>query len=330
MKRMLFCLFFLIFCIPSFSLNFGFEINQETIFSEKTEYTPSFFDNTQTDVFVNFSHTTKNCLLAIYPNLCFKDENLYFNIYKCKFNLFFDNFAFFIGKDIFYYGNGTFENLSTPQSITIRDKDENSWYTKCDLFFMGQTISLGALLDKKIDYYESLTYFNPFVTVNLNSTYFNLIYSIDYLLSENDSLKNSLEINFLSAKDLSLYSTLSYISDLSEENNLKSNIGISQAYIFKDFIISPLCEFNYSFTNNNLGLLFNLHSEFYDFLNLETGISYSNSDTNTLNLRIKIDFYLKSSSIQILFKECNEEVHDHDQRQKSDDRNDTADHAVNQ
>lgn len=89
MKRMLFCLFFLIFCIPSFSLNFGFEINQETVFSEKTEYTPSFFDNTQTDVFVNFSHTTKNCLLAIYPNLCFKDENLYFNIYKCKFNLFF-------------------------------------------------------------------------------------------------------------------------------------------------------------------------------------------------------------------------------------------------
>lgn len=305
MKRMLFCLFFLIFCIPSFSLNFGFEINQETVFSEKTEYTPSFFDNTQTDVFVNFSHTTKNCLLAIYPNLCFKDENLYFNIYKCKFNLFFDNFAFFIGKDIFYYGNGTFENLSTPQSITIRDKEENSWYTKCDLFFMGQTISLGALLDKKIDYYESLTYFNPFVTVNLNSTYFNLIYSIDYLLSENDSLKNSLEINFLSAKDLSLYSTLSYISDLSEENNLKSNIGISQAYIFKDFIISPLCEFNYSFTNNNLGLLFNLHSEFYDFLNLETGISYSNSDTNTLNLRIKIDFYLKSSSIQILYQSQN-------------------------
>lgn len=305
MKRMLFCLFFLIFCIPSFSLNFGFEINQETVFSEKTEYTPSFFDNTQTDVFVNFSHTTKNCLLAIYPNLCFKDENLYFNIYKCKFNLFFDNFAFFIGKDIFYYGNGTFENLSTPQSITIRDKDENFWYTKCDLFFMGQTISLGALLDKKIDYYESLTYFNPFVTVNLNSTYFNLIYSIDYLLSENDSLKNSLEINFLSAKDLSLYSTLSYISDLSEENNLKSNIGISQAYIFKDFIISPLCEFNYSFTNNNLGLLFNLHSEFYDFLNLETGISYSNSDTNTLNLRIKIDFYLKSSSIQILYQSQN-------------------------
>lgn len=305
MKRMLFCLFFLIFCIPSFSLNFGFEINQETVFSEKTEYTPSFFDNTQTDVFVNFSHTTKNCLLAIYPNLCFKDENLYFNIYKCKFNLFFDNFAFFIGKDIFYYGNGTFENLSTPQSITIRDKDENSWYTKCDLFFMGQTISLGALLDKKIDYYESLAYFNPFVTVNLNSTYFNLIYSIDYLLSENDSLKNSLEINFLSAKDLSLYSTLSYISDLSEENNLKSNIGISQAYIFKDFIISPLCEFNYSFTNNNLGLLFNLHSEFYDFLNLETGISYSNSDTNTLNLRIKIDFYLKSSSIQILYQSQN-------------------------
>lgn len=305
MKRMLFCLFFLIFCIPSFSLNFGFEINQETVFSEKTEYTPSFFDNTQTDVFVNFSHTTKNCLLAIYPNLCFKDENLYFNIYKCKFNLFFDNFAFFIGKDIFYYGNGTFENLSTPQSITIRDKDENSWYTKCDLFFMGQTISLGALLDKKIDYYESLTYFNPFVTVNLNSPYFNLIYSIDYLLSENDSLKNSLEINFLSAKDLSLYSTLSYISDLSEENNLKSNIGISQAYIFKDFIISPLCEFNYSFTNNNLGLLFNLHSEFYDFLNLETGISYSNSDTNTLNLRIKIDFYLKSSSIQILYQSQN-------------------------
>lgn len=305
MKRMLFCLFFLIFCIPSFSLNFGFEINQETVFSEKTEYTPSFFDNTQTDVFVNFSHTTKNCLLAIYPNLCFKDENLYFNIYKCKFNLFFDNFAFFIGKDIFYYGNGTFENLSTPQSITIRDKDENSWYTKCDLFFMGQTISLGALLDKKIDYYESLTYFNPFVTVNLNSTYFNLIYSIDYLLSENDSLKNSLEINFLSAKDLSLYSTLSYISDLSEENNLKSNIGISQAYIFKDFIISPLCEFNYSFTNNNLGLLFNLHSEFYDFLNFETGISYSNSDTNTLNLRIKIDFYLKSSSIQILYQSQN-------------------------
>lgn len=305
MKRMLFCLFFLIFCIPSFSLNFGFEINQETVFSEKTEYTPSFFDNTQTDVFVNFSHTTKNCLLAIYPNLCFKDENLYFNIYKCKFNLFFDNFAFFIGKDIFYYGNGTFENLSTPQSITIRDKDENSWYTKCDLFFMGQTISLGALLDKKIDYYESLAYFNPFVTVNLNSTYFNLIYSIDYLLSENDSLKNSLEINFLSAKDLSLYSTLSYISDLSEENNLKSNIGISQAYIFKDFIISPLCEFNYSFTNNNLGLLFNLHSEFYDFLNLETGISYSNSDTNTLNLRIKIDFYFKSSSIQILYQSQN-------------------------
>lgn len=305
MKRMLFCLFFLIFCIPSFSLNFGFEINQETVFSEKTEYTPSFFDNTQTDVFVNFSHTTKNCLLAIYPNLCFKDENLYFNIYKCKFNLFFDNFAFFIGKDIFYYGNGTFENLSTPQSITIRDKDENSWYTKCDLFFMGQTISLGVLLDKKIDYYESLAYFNPFVTVNLNSTYFNLIYSIDYLLSENDSLKNSLEINFLSAKDLSLYSTLSYISDLSEENNLKSNIGISQAYIFKDFIISPLCEFNYSFTNNNLGLLFNLHSEFYDFLNLETGISYSNSDTNTLNLRIKIDFYLKSSSIQILYQSQN-------------------------
>lgn len=305
MKRMLFCLFFLIFCIPSFSLNFGFEINQETVFSEKTEYTPSFFDNTQTDVFVNFSHTTKNCLLAIYPNLCFKDENLYFNIYKCKFNLFFDNFAFFIGKDIFYYGNGTFENLSTPQSITIRDKDENSWYTKCDLFFMGQTISLGALLDKKIDYYESLTYFNPFVTVNLNSTYFNLIYSIDYLLSENDSLKNSLEINFLSAKDLSLYSTLSYISDLSEENNLKSNIGISQAYIFKDFIISPLCEFNYSFTNNNLGLLFNLHSEFYDFLNLETGISYSNSDTNTLNLRIKIDFYHKYSSIQILYQSQN-------------------------
>lgn len=305
MKRMLFCLFFLIFCIPSFSLNFGFEINQETVFSEKTEYTPSFFDNTQTDVFVNFSHTTKNCLLAIYPNLCFKDENLYFNIYKCKFNLFFDDFAFFIGKDIFYYGNGTFENLSTPQSITIRDKDENSWYTKCDLFFMGQTISLGALLDKKIDYYESLTYFNPFVTVNLNSTYFNLIYSIDYLLSENDSLKNSLEINFLSAKDLSLYSTLSYISDLSEENNLKSNIGISQAYIFKDFIISPLCEFNYSFTNNNLGLLFNLHSEFYDFLNLETGISYSNSDTNTLNLRIKIDFYHKSSSIQILYQSQN-------------------------
>lgn len=305
MKRMLFCLFFLIFCIPSFSLNFGFEINQETVFSEKTEYTPSFFDNTQTDVFVNFSHTTKNCLLAIYPNLCFKDENLYFNIYKCKFNLFFDNFAFFIGKDIFYYGNGTFENLSTPQSITIRDKDENSWYTKCDLFFMGQTISLGALLDKKIDYYESLAYFNPFVTVNLNSTYFNLIYSIDYLLSENDSLKNSLEINFLSAKDLSLYSTLSYISDLSEENNLKSNIGISQVYIFKDFIISPLCEFNYSFTNNNLGLLFNLHSEFYDFLNLETGISYSNSDTNTLNLRIKIDFYLKSSSIQILYQSQN-------------------------
>lgn len=305
MKRMLFGLFFLIFCIPSFSLNFGFEINQEIVFSEKTEYTPSFFDNTQTDVFVNFSHTTKNCLLAIYPNLCFKDENLYFNIYKCKFNLFFDNFAFFIGKDIFYYGNGTFENLSTPQSITIRDKDENSWYTKCDLFFMGQTISLGALLDKKIDYYESLAYFNPFVTVNLNSTYFNLIYSIDYLLSENDSLKNSLEINFLSAKDLSLYSTLSYISDLSEENNLKSNIGISQAYIFKDFIISPLCEFNYSFTNNNLGLLFNLHSEFYDFLNLETGISYSNSDTNTLNLRIKIDFYFKSSSIQILYQSQN-------------------------
>ncbi len=305
MKRTFFCLIVFISCIPSFSLNFGFEIKQETVFSEKTEYTPAFFDNTQTDIFVNFSQTTKNCLLAIYPNLCFKDENLYFNIYKCKFNLFFDNFAFFIGKDIFYYGNGTFENLSTPQSITIRDKDENSWYTKCDLFFMGQTISLGALLDKKIDYYESPAYFNPFVTVNLNSTYFNLIYTIDYLLTENDSLKNSLELDFLSAKDLSLYSTLSYISDFSEENDLKCNIGISKAFIFKDFIISPLCEFNYSFTNNNLGLLFNLHSEFYDFLNLETGISYSNSDEDNLNLRVKIDFYLKSGSIQVLYQSQN-------------------------
>ena len=305
MKRTFFCLFFLIFCIPSFSLNFGFEINQETVFNEKTEYIPAFFDNTQTDVFVNFSHTFNNCLLTIYPNLCFKNENLYFNIYKCKFNLFFDNFAFFLGKDTFYYGNGTFENLSTPQSITIRDKDENSWYTKCDLFFMGQTISLGALLDKKIDYYKEPSYFNPFVTINLNSTYFNLIYSIDYLLTENDSLKNSLELDFLSAKDLSLYSTLCYISDFSEKNDLKCNIGISKAFIFKDFIISPLCEFDYNFANNNLGLLFNLHSEFYDFLNLETGISYSNSNEDNLNIRIKIDFYLKSSSIQILYQSQN-------------------------
>ena len=46
MKRTSFCLIFLIFCIPSFSLNFGFEINQETVFSEKTEYIPAFFDNT--------------------------------------------------------------------------------------------------------------------------------------------------------------------------------------------------------------------------------------------------------------------------------------------
>lgn len=305
MKRILFCLIFLIFCIPSFSLNFGFEINQETVFNEKTEYIPAFFDNTQTDVFVNFSHSFKNCLLAIYPNLCFKDENLYFNIYKCKFNLFFDNFAFFLGKDTFYYGNGTFENLSTPQSITIRDKDDNSWYTKYDLFFKGQTISIGALLDKKIDYYKAPSYFNPFVTVNLNTTYFNLIYTIDYLLAENDSLKNSLELDFLSAKDLSLYSALSYISDFSEENDLKCNIGISKAFIFMDFIISPLCEFDYNFANNNLGLLFNVHSEFYDFINLEAGISYSDSDENNLNLRIKIDFYIKSSSVQILYQTQN-------------------------
>ena len=103
MKRTFFCLIFLIFCIPSFALNFGFEINQETVFNEKTEYIPAFFDNTQTDVFVNFSHTTKNCLIAIYPNLCFKDENLYFNIYKFRFNIFFDNSALSICEDIFYY-----------------------------------------------------------------------------------------------------------------------------------------------------------------------------------------------------------------------------------
>ena len=142
-------------------------------------------------------------------------------------------------------------------------------------------------------------------SINLNSAYFNLLYTIDYLLTENDSLKNSLELDFLSAKDLSLYSTLSYISNFSEENDLKCNIGISKAFIFKDFIISPLCEFDYNFTNNNLGSLFNVHSEFYDFLNFEAGISYSNSNEDNLNLRIKIDFYLKSSSIQVLYQSQN-------------------------
>lgn len=72
-----------------------------------------------------------------------------------------------------------------------------------------------------------------------------------------------------------------------------------------DFIISPLCEFEYNFANNNLGLLFNVHSEFYDFINLEAGISYSDSDENNLNLRIKIDFYIKSSSVQILYQTQN-------------------------
>ncbi|MDY4153248.1 MAG: hypothetical protein SOX89_06725, partial [Treponema sp.] len=57
--------------------------------------------------------------------------------------------------------------------------------------------------------------------------------------------------------------------------------------------------------NNNLGSLFNVHSEFYDFLNLEAGISYSNSDEDNLNLRIKIDFYLKSSSMQVLYQSQN-------------------------
>ncbi len=305
MKRIILCLIFLLICIPSFSSNFGFEINQQTVFSEKTEYTPAFFDNSQTDIFINFSQPFKNCLLSVYPNLCFKDEKLYFNIYKLKFNLFFDYFAFSLDKDVFYYGNGTFENLSTPQSITIRDKDENSWYTKFDIFFMGQTISIGSLIDKNIDYYEAPSYLNPFFIVNLNSTYFNLIYTLDYLLSEDNSLKNSLELDFLSAKDFSLYSTLSYISYFSEENDLKCNIGISKAFIFKNFIFSPLCEFDYNFTNNNLGLLFNVYSDIYDFLNLETGISYSNSDADNLNLRMKIDFYLKSSYIQILYQSQN-------------------------
>ena len=305
MKRIILYFIFLLFCIPSFSLNFGFDINQETIFSEKTEYIPAFFDNTQTDIFFSFTHSFSNCLISVYPNLCFQNENLYVNLYKFKFNLFFDNFAFTLDKDTFYYGNGTFENLSIPQSIKIKDKDDNSWYSKFDLFFMGQTISMGALLDKNIDYYKVPSYLNPFFIINFNTTYFNLIYTLDYFWSENDSLKNSLEFDFLSAHDLSLYSTLSYVSELSEENDLKLNIGISKAFFFKNFIFSPLVELNYNFLNNNLGLIFNLHSDLYEFLNLEAGISYSNSDTENLNLRTEIDFYIKSFSVKILFQSKN-------------------------
>ena len=302
MKKIILYLSFLLFCIPSFSLNFGFDVNQENIFSEKTEYIPAFFDSTQTDIFVNFSYSFNNCLVSVYPNFCFKDVNLYFNIYKFKFNLFFDTFAFSLDKDIFYYGKGSFENLSIPQSITIKDKNVNSWHSKFDFFFLGQTISIGALLDKKIDYYKTPSYLNPFFIFNFTSTYFNLIYGIDYLWQENDSLKNSLELEFLSTNDLSLYSTLSYVTDFTNENELRGNIGISKAFIFKNFIICPSCELKYNFFNNNPELSFNLHSDCFDFFNLDTGISYSNSNTEKLNLRTEINFYLKLCSIRILYQ----------------------------
>lgn len=305
MKRKIFYSLFLLFYLPALSFSFGFDVNQETIFSENTEYSPAFLDNNQTNCFFTFAHSFDNWLISIYPNLCFKDEKLNLNLYKFKFNLFFHNFAFSLDKDTFYYGNGTFENLSVPQSITIKDKDDNSWYSRFDFIFMGQTISVGTLLDKNIDYYKAPSYLNPFFIFNYSSTYFNLIYTFDYLWAENDSLKNSLEFDFLSTHDLSFYSTLCYVLDLSEKNDLKLNIGISKTFIFKNFLFSPLCELNYNFMNKDLGLLFNLHSDLYDSFNFETGISYSNSDTENLRLRTEINFYIKAFSVKFLYQSKN-------------------------
>lgn len=303
MKKIFVGLIFILISSHIFSHSFGFDMRQESTFGEKTKYMPAYFYEIQTDIFLNLDYSLRNCLISIHPSICFKNEKVYLNLYKFKFNLFFNKLAFSLEKDIFYYGKGNIENLSLPQSLSIKNRILNTWYSKIDLYVWGQTISAGILLDNSIDYYKKPDYLNPFLIFNYNNNYLNVIYTVDYLLTEIHSFKNSLEFEFLSKQDISLYSSFSFATELNREKEMLMNLGISKAFVYDNFVLSPLFEINYDIFNTEIGILLYLHADIFDFIGFDNGLYYSNE--NTLNTRSELNFFLDDWTIRFFFQSRN-------------------------
>lgn len=299
-------IFFIIFLLSSanlFSVNLGFNMKQEIVFVDKTEYTPEVYSEYFMNTYFETNKYYKNLIFSICPNLYMVNNDLYFNIYKFNFNIFFNNFTFCINKDLFYYGLGKIANLTIPQSLNIDNKDKNIWHTKFDISISNIIFSCGMIIDDSIDIYEPPTFFNPLININYNNNQINVIYTLDYLFSEENTLKNAIECEFLTKGDLSIYSSMSLITDFVKKINFNVNIGVSKPFLIYDFMLTPLFEFDYFSKNSEIEFLFYLYMDFSDFIT--SGIGFFCDYDNSCNIRTEIDIFFPCIKFNIIFQSKN-------------------------
>lgn len=303
MKKVIFIIYLLVNINFVYSNGFGFSMEQESIFIEENEYYSFNLTNLETNLFYNYSLYKNNFIFSLSPNICIKDEKLYFNLYKLSLQKYYNNVVFSLNKNIFYYGKGYIKNLSIPQILKIQDKDKNNYYAKIDYSFCGNLICLGSLIDKNIDYYKKIENINPFFIYTFNNDKINLTYTIDYLINledKNHSLKNAIEAEVLTNNDFSIYSSCNYLSDFENSKEINFLLGFAKPIILNNYIFSPCFEANYEAINNDLYFLLNLHTEMNNVANIETGLQYLFNEK--LNLNIEANFYLNNFILSVFYK----------------------------
>ncbi|AEE17413.1 hypothetical protein Trebr_1997 [Treponema brennaborense DSM 12168] len=292
MVKKIFIFIFSFFTTGIFSLDLGFNLSQNYSFIEKTEYTPSVYFTNKSNFFLNFQIISDYIIFSASPSLSLKNKNSFLNFYRFKFDFLFENAVFSLSKNIYSMGHGYIYNPIIPQSVSQKINDSTEWYGKFDLYLNQHTVTLGALIDPDIDYYEIPDYTNPYFyyTYNTLSTMIGFCVDYDYKFDSPDisKIKFALDTQFFLKNDYSLYFAASLLSNFSENQNYSFLASIDKSFFVKESIFTPKIEF--LFKDEVFSCGFNMNMDLGTYLNNVFFIKYSSE--NELKIINKASFVL--------------------------------------
>lgn len=300
-KKLLLFILFLNF-MPLFAITFEIKGNTQAIKLPKSEYTPDFITETETQIFINFDYIYNNFFIEFSPSLKIgKKVNFNFEFLSLLFAS--DYFTVDISKKNIYFGNGLDVNPLFYNLPIQNPYDKNLWNTKISYINDNIKLSLGAVIDsEKIDNFEKPDWHNFFFTSLFSNENFSLYCNIDYLSSKNQIIKFASEFDFTQISNLTLYTSANYKINFSNMNLNSYDFLSGSSYFIDNEKIDHLYIAETGLKNKKNFVSLCAQWNILDLFSFEERFSYVDESINLLS---KLIFNFSKGNIKIEYKSPN-------------------------
>jgi hypothetical protein len=310
MKRCFFFLLVLQHSILLCAFEIGVDIDQTTIFHEKTVYAPESTSVLDTSFFVRHSFHGEWNYLNIAPMITIHTDTPYFGFYELEASFFINNISLSLGKNNFYFGDGISENFFFPVTQTLISNNKLSkqkfWNFRLNTFTNMLALSLGYIVDtENIDNYEVPEWHSVYGVVDYSRESFTLALESDARFTADSGIegKTAFAFKFLFDNTFSAYNTISYkyTDNLSFKDSFSIIIGVSKYYSLHPVAFTAVIESFYA--DSSVSMAFYQNIEYIDLV-LTTGISASRdllAGTNTVKPQTTLAWYISNFNFEISY-----------------------------